>query len=197
MQIQNLILLVTVNLWLWAYVTICRIMIRPFGGVHPQIHESAFVEESAQVIGDVRIGEESSIWFNSVVRGDIYYIRLGNRTNIQDNSVIHVKDGSHATIIEDEVTVGHNVTLHGCYVERGSLIGIGSIILDDARIGSHSIVAAGALVSPGTVVPPRSLVMGLPAKVKRTLTDEEVAGLDVFWKNYVRYTRVYKEEMTR
>jgi carbonic anhydrase/acetyltransferase-like protein (isoleucine patch superfamily) len=197
MQIQNLIQLVTVNLWLWAYVTICRIMIRPFGGVHPQIHESAFVEESAQVIGDVRIGEESSIWFNSVVRGDIYYIRLGNRTNIQDNSVIHVQDGSHATIIEDEVTVGHNVTLHGCYVERGSLIGIGSIILDDVRIGSHSIVAAGALVSPGTVVPPRSLVMGLPAKVKRTLTDEEVAGLDVFWKNYVRYTRVYKEEMTR
>ena len=172
-------------------------MIRSFGGVHPQIHESAFVEGSAQVIGDVRIGEESSIWFNAVVRGDVYYIRLGNRTNIQDNSVIHVKDGSHATIIEDEVTVGHSVTLHGCYVERGSLIGIGSIILDDARIGSHSIVAAGALVSPGTVVPPRSLVMGFPAKVKRTLTDEEVAGLDVFWKNYVRYTRMYKEEMMR
>jgi len=172
-------------------------MIRSFGGVHPQIHESAFVEGSAQVIGDVRIGEESSIWFNSVVRGDVYYIRLGNRTNIQDNSVIHVKDGLHATIIEDEVTVGHSVTLHGCYVERGSLIGIGSIILDDVRIGSHSIVAAGALVSPGTVVPPRSLVMGFPAKVKRTLTDEEVAGLDVFWKNYVRYTRMYKEEMMR
>ncbi len=172
-------------------------MIRSFGGVHPQIHESAFVEGSAQVIGDVRIGEESSIWFNAVVRGDVYYIRLGNRTNIQDNSVIHVKDGSHATIIEDEVTVGHSVTLHGCYVERGSLIGIGSIILDDVRIGSHSIVAAGALVSPGTVVPPRSLVMGFPAKVKRTLTDEEVAGLDVFWKNYVRYTRMYKEEMMR
>jgi len=172
-------------------------MIRSFGGVHPQIHESAFVEGSAQVIGDVRIGEESSIWFNAVVRGDVYYIRLGNRTNIQDNSVIHVKDGSHATIIEDEVTVGHSVTLHGCYVERGSLIGIGSIILDDVRIGSHSIVAAGALVSPGTVVPPRSLVMGFPAKVKRTLTDEEVAGLDVFWKNYVRYTRMYKQEMMR
>ena len=172
-------------------------MIRSFGGVHPQIHESAFVEGSAQVIGDVRIGEESSIWFNAVVRGDVYYIRLGNRTNIQDNSVIHVKDGSHATIIEDEVTVGHSVTLHGCYVERGSLIGIGSIILDDVRIGSHSIVAAGALVSPGTVVPPRSLVMGFPAKVKRTLTDEEVARLDVFWKNYVRYTRMYKEEMMR
>ncbi len=172
-------------------------MIRPFRGVHPQIHESAFVEKSAQVIGDVHVGEESSIWFNSVVRGDIYYIRLGNRTNIQDNSVIHVKDGSHATVIEDEVTVGHNVTLHGCHIERGSLIGIGSIILDDAHVGSHSIVAAGALVSPGTVIPPRSLVMGLPAKVKRTLTDEEVAGLAVFWQNYVRYARAYKEEMTR
>ena len=171
-------------------------MIRPFRGVHPQIHESAFVEKSAQVIGDVHLGEESSIWFNSVVRGDIYYIRLGNRTNIQDNSVIHVKDGSHATVIEDEVTVGHNVTLHGCHIERGSLIGIGSIILDDAHVGSHSIVAAGALVSPGTVIPPRSLVMGLPAKVKRTLTDEEVAGLAVFWQNYVRYARAYKEEMT-
>ena len=172
-------------------------MIRPFRGVHPQIHDSAFVEESAQVIGDVHVGEESSIWFNAVVRGDIHHIRLGNRTNIQDNSVIHVRDGSHATIIEDEVTVGHSVTLHGCYIEKGSLIGIGSIVLDDVRIGSHSIVAAGALVSPGTVVPPRSLVMGLPAKVKRILTDEEVAGLDVFWKNYVKYSRVYREEMTR
>jgi carbonic anhydrase/acetyltransferase-like protein (isoleucine patch superfamily) len=170
-------------------------MIRPFGGVHPQIPASAFVEESAQVIGDVRIGEESSIWFNSVVRGDVYYIRLGDRTNVQDNSVIHVRNGSHPTILEDEVTVGHSVTLHGCYVERGCLIGMGSILLDDVRVGAHSIVAAGALLSPGTVVPPRSLVMGVPAKVKRTLTDEEVAGLDVFWKNYVELTRVYKQEV--
>jgi gamma-carbonic anhydrase len=172
-------------------------MIRPFGGVHPQIPASAFVEESAQVIGDVRIGEESSIWFNSVVRGDVYYIRLGDRTNVQDNSVIHVRNGSHPTILEDEVTVGHSVTLHGCYVERGCLIGIGSILLDDVRVGAHSIVAAGALLSPGTVVSPRSLVMGVPAKVKRTLTAEEVAGLDVFWKNYVELTRVYKEEVKR
>ncbi len=172
-------------------------MIRPFGGVHPQIPASAFVEESAQVIGDVRIGEESSIWFNSVVRGDVYYIRLGDRTNVQDNSVIHVRNGSHPTILEDEVTVGHSVTLHGCYVERGCLIGMGSILLDDVRVGAYSIVGAGALLSPGTEVPPRSLVMGVPAKVKRTLTDEEVAGLDVFWKNYVDLTRVYKEELKR
>ena len=172
-------------------------MIRPFRGVHPQIHDSAFVEESAQVIGDVHVGEESSIWFNAVVRGDIHHIRVGNRTNVQDNSVIHVRNGTHPTILEDEVTVGHSVTLHGCYVERGCLIGIGSILLDDVRVGSHSIVAAGALISPGTLIPPRSLVMGVPAKVKRILTDEEVAGLEVFWKNYIEYTKIYKEEQLR
>jgi len=172
-------------------------MIRPFRGVHPQIHDSAFVEESAQVIGDVHVGEESSIWFNAVVRGDIHHIRLGNRTNVQDNSVIHVRNGTHPTILEDEVTVGHSVTLHGCYVERGCLVGIGSILLDDVRVGSHSIVAAGAVISPGTLISPRSLVMGVPAKVKRALTDEEVAGLEVFWKNYVEYTKIYKEEQMR
>jgi carbonic anhydrase/acetyltransferase-like protein (isoleucine patch superfamily) len=169
-------------------------MIKPFRGVHPQIHQTAFIEDSAQVIGDVHIGAESSVWFNTVVRGDVHYIRIGNRTNVQDNSVIHVRNGSHPTILEDEVTVGHSVTLHGCYVECGSLIGIGSILLDDVRIGAHSIVAAGALVSPGTIVPPRSLVMGLPARVKRELSDEEVAGLDVFWKNYVELTKSYKRE---
>ena len=169
-------------------------MIRPFRGVHPLIHPTAFVEESAQVIGDVHLGEESSIWFNAVVRGDVHYIRIGDRTNVQDNSVIHVRNGSHPTILEDEVTVGHSVTLHGCHVERGALIGIGSIVLDDVRVGSLSIVAAGAVVSPGTVIPPRSLVMGLPARIKRQLTDEEVNDLRVFWKNYVEYTRIYKTE---
>jgi len=167
-------------------------MIRPFRGIEPRIHPTAFVEESAHVIGDVHIGEHSSIWFNAVVRGDIHYIRIGNRSNVQDNSVIHVRNGSHPTILEDEVTVGHSVTLHGCYVERGSLIGIGSVVLDDARVGAFSIVAAGAVVSPGTSIPPRSLVMGLPAKVKRELTDEEVAQLSVFWQNYVEYTKMYK-----
>jgi gamma-carbonic anhydrase len=172
-------------------------MIRPFRGVHPQIHETAFIEETAQVIGDVRVGEESSIWFNAVVRGDMHYIRIGNRTNVQDNSVLHVRNGSHPTVLEDEVTIGHSVTLHGCYVERGSLIGIGSILLDDVRVGAQSIVAAGTLVSPGTVIPPRSLVMGVPAKVKRPMTDEEVASLDLFWKNYVEYARVYLNELPK
>ncbi len=169
-------------------------MIRPFRGVHPQIHPSAFIEESAQIIGDVHIGEQSSVWFNAVVRGDVYHIRIGNRTNIQDGTVIHVSNGTHATILEDEVTVGHNVTLHGCYIEYGCLIGMGSIVMDDVKIGAQSIVAAGALLSPGTKVPPRSLVMGVPAKVKRSLTDEEVADLNHYWQNYVEYTKKYKDE---
>jgi carbonic anhydrase/acetyltransferase-like protein (isoleucine patch superfamily) len=167
-------------------------MIRPFRGTSPQIHPTAFVEESAQVIGDVSVGEQSSVWFNAVVRGDVFYIRIGDRTNIQDGTVIHVTNGTHATVLEDEVTVGHNVTLHGCHIERGCLIGMGSIVMDGVRVGAQSLVAAGSLVSPGTQVPPRSLVMGQPARVRRPLTDEEVAGLEVFWKNYVGYTRMYK-----
>ena len=169
-------------------------MIRPFKGKRPQVHPTAFVEESAQVIGDVVIGEESSVWFNAVVRGDVFHVRIGARTNVQDGTVIHVSSGTHATILEDEVTVGHNVTLHGCHVERGSLVGIGAIVMDGARVGAESLVAAGSLVSPGTVIPPRSLVMGVPAKVKRPLTDEEAAGLAHFWKNYVEYTKEYKNE---
>ncbi len=169
-------------------------MIRPFRGVHPKIHPTAYVDPSAQVIGDVHLRAEASIWCNCTVRGDIHYIRLGDRCNIQDNSVIHVRHGTHPVIVEDEVTVGHSVTLHGCYVERGSLIGIGSVLLDDVRIGELSLVAAGSLVSPGTIIPPRSLVMGFPAKVKRPLSEEEVAALAQFWKNYVEYTHEYRKE---
>lgn len=169
-------------------------MIRSFQGKMPQVHETAFVEESAQVIGDVVLGAEASVWFNAVVRGDVFYVRIGDRSNVQDGTVIHVSHGTHATVLEEEVTVGHNVTLHGCYVERGCLIGMGSVVMDGARIGAKSIVAAGALVSPGTIVPPRSLVLGVPARVKRALTDEEVAGLDVYWQNYVGYTKLYKRD---
>ena len=169
-------------------------MIRPFRGVLPQIPASAYVDPSAQVIGDVQLGEQASIWCNAVLRGDMFYIRIGDRSNVQDNSVIHTRTGSHPTILEEEVTVGHSVTLHGCYVERGALIGIGSIVLDDARVGAQSLVAAGSLISPGTIIPPRSLVMGIPARVKRPLTDDEVIGLDAFWKNYVEYVPKYKSE---
>jgi carbonic anhydrase/acetyltransferase-like protein (isoleucine patch superfamily) len=169
-------------------------MIRRFRDHEPQIHESAYIDESAQVIGDVHIGEQSSVWCNAVLRGDMYYIRIGNRSNIQDNSVIHTRTGEYPTVLEDEVTVGHSATLHGCYIERGSLIGIGSTVLDDVRVGAQSLIAAGSLISPGTVIPPRSLVMGLPARVKRPLTDEEAEGLNAFWMNYVKYTSMYKEE---
>jgi carbonic anhydrase/acetyltransferase-like protein (isoleucine patch superfamily) len=169
-------------------------MIRPFRGTHPQIHPTAFIADSAQVIGDVHVGEQASIWFGSVVRGDMFYIRIGDRTNVQDNCVLHTRTGEKPTVLEDEVTVGHSVTLHGCYVEKGSLIGIGSIVLDDARVGAQSLVAAGSLVSPGTIIPPRSLVMGMPARVKRPLTEEEVASLARYWQNYVEYSAMYLRE---
>src|SRR5438128_5570358 len=172
-------------------------MISPFRNIHPQIHRTAFIADSAQVIGDVHVGDQASIWFGTVARGDMFYIRIGDRTNVQDNCVLHTRTGTHPTILEDEVTVGHSVTLHGCYVERGSLIGIGSIVLDDARVGAQSLVAAGSLISPGTIIPPHSLVMGMPARVKRPLTDEEVAGLELFWKNYVDYTRLYLNERAK
>ena len=144
-------------------------MIRPFRGKHPQIHPTAYIADTALVIGDVEVGADASIWFGAVVRGDVFHIRIGARTNVQDGTVIHVSNGTHATILEDEVTVGHNVTLHGCHVERGCLVGMGAIVMDGVRVGAQSLVAAGALVSPGTIVPPRSLVMGVPAKVKRPL----------------------------
>ena len=169
-------------------------MIRPFRGVHPQIHSTAFIADSAQVIGDVQVGEQASVWFGTVARGDMYHIRIGDRTNVQDNCVLHTRVGEMPTILEDEVTIGHSVTLHGCYIEHGSLIGIGSILLDDVRVGAQSLVAAGSLISPGTIIPPRSMVMGMPARVKRPLNDEEVAGLARFWQNYVEYSLAYLNE---
>lgn len=169
-------------------------MIRPFRGVYPQIPESAYVDQSAQIIGDVHLGEQSSVWCNAVLRGDMYYIRIGDRSNVQDNCVLHTRTGEKPTILEEEVTVGHSVTLHGCYIEKGALIGIGSIVLDDVRVGERSLVAAGSLISPGTIIPPRSLVMGMPARVKRPLTDEEVESLNGFWMNYVKYLDFYKED---
>src|SRR3989442_10574538 len=169
-------------------------MIRTLRGIHRQVHETAFVADSAQVIGDVHIGEQASVWFGSVVRGDMFYIRIGDRTNVQDNCVLHTRTGEKPTILEEEVTIGHSVTLHGCYIERKSLIGIGSIVLDDVRVGAESLVAAGSLISPGTIIPPRSLVMGMPARVKRPLTDEEVAGLEIFLENYVEDKRLFFKE---
>lgn len=167
-------------------------IIRPFRGIRPKIHPSAFIAENAVVIGDVEIGEKASIWYSTVVRGDVNYIRIGARTNIQDCTCIHVTSNDYPTIIEDEVTVGHSATIHGCYIERGALIGIGSIILDGARVGANSLVAAGSLITPNTQIPPRSLVMGAPARIKKELSDEEVAYIQKFWQNYVALINEYQ-----
>lgn len=168
------------------------VMIKSFQSIQPKIHETAFIAETAVVIGDVEIGAESSVWYGSIIRGDVNYIRIGARTNIQDASVLHVTSKTHPTVLEDEVTLGHRVTLHGCYVETGCLIGIGAIILDGARIGKNSLVAAGSLVTPNTIIPPNSLVMGSPAKVKRELTEEELKDLPRFWQNYTKIIPKYK-----
>ncbi len=168
-------------------------MIKPFKAIHPIIHETAFIADDAIIIGDVEIGKNSSVWFGSVIRGDVNFIRIGAGTNIQDGSVIHVSSKTHSTILEDEITVGHRVTLHGCYIEKGCLIGIGAIVLDGARIGKNSLVAAGSLVTPGTQIPPGSMVMGSPAKVKRPLTEEEIAGVRQSARKYIELAAIYKK----
>jgi carbonic anhydrase/acetyltransferase-like protein (isoleucine patch superfamily) len=169
-------------------------MIKKFNDISPDIHPLAFIADDAVIIGDVTIGERSSVWYGSILRGDVNYIRIGARTNLQDATVIHVSSKTNPTVLEDEITVGHRVTLHGCYVESNCLIGIGSIILDGARIGKHSLVAAGSLVTPGVQIPARSLVMGSPARVKRELTDEEVEKYSLNWKNYVELSQIYREQ---
>jgi gamma-carbonic anhydrase len=169
-------------------------MIKSYKGVLPEIAGTAFIEASANIIGDVRIGEHSSVWFNCVLRGDVFHIRIGDYTNIQDGTIIHVTGGEFATVIGNRVTVGHGVILHGCQVQDRSLIGIGSIILDEAVVGEGSLIAAGSLVTPGTIIPPRSLVMGAPAKVRRPLTDEEAERINENWQHYVELKDVYLAE---
>jgi gamma-carbonic anhydrase len=168
-------------------------MIRAFNGKVPQIDETAFVEDSAQIIGDVIIGPHSSVWFNTTIRGDVYHIRIGAYTNVQDNCVLHVTKSTYATILEDYVTVGHSVTLHGCHIHSNNLIGIGSIILDGVVIDENCMIAAGALIPPDTHVTSRSLMMGVPAKRVRELTDEEVARIRVYANNYLEYKETYKK----
>ncbi len=167
-------------------------MITSFKDKQPAIDPTAFIADDAIVIGDVEIGAEASIWFGSVIRGDVNYIRIGDRTNIQDATVIHVSSETHSTILENDITVGHRVTLHGCYVEAECLIGIGAILLDGVRVGKNSLVAAGSLVTPGTQIPPGSLVMGTPAKVKRELSDEEIGNIRRSAVRYVELAAIYR-----
>jgi carbonic anhydrase/acetyltransferase-like protein (isoleucine patch superfamily) len=154
---------------------------------------SAYVDDSAQLVGDVRLGERASVWFNCVLRGDINSIVVGDDSNVQDCSVLHVQ-GDVPLVIGSRVTLGHSATVHACTVEDRVLIGMGAVVLDRAVVGSGSIVAAGAVVRVGTIVPPRSLVAGVPARVVRQLTDEDLELIDQHWQNYAAYTAEYIKE---
>jgi len=168
-------------------------MIRAYRGILPKIAASAYIDPSAQVIGDVVVGERSSIWPNVTARGDVNSIRIGDDSNIQDNSVLHC-DPPFPLEIGNRVTVGHLAMLHGCTIEDDCLIGIGAVILNGARIGKGSAIAAGAVVPEGAAVPPASMMMGVPAKVKRQLTEEERRRFDENCKHYVEAARIYKDE---
>ena len=169
-------------------------MIRPYRGKLPGIALSAYVDSSAQVIGDVVIGERSSIWPGVVVRGDVHYIRIGNETNIQDNSVLHCDAPDFPLVIGNRVTVGHLAMLHGCVIEDNTLIGIGAIVLNGARVGEGSIVAAGTVVPEGMQIPPNTMVMGVPGKVRREITAEERKRFSINADHYVEACRIYLEE---
>ena len=166
-------------------------MIRAFRNTKPVIDASAYVDTSAQVIGDVVIGAESSVWMNVVIRGDVNQIRIGARSNIQDLTMVHVMRGTHPTVIGNEVTIGHSAVIHGCVVEDRVLVGMGAILLNGVKVGHDCVIAAGSLLTEGTEIPPRSLVMGRPGKVKRELTDEEIAELRWYADSYVAYRLEY------
>lgn len=168
-------------------------MLHVYRGVSPKIDETVFRVGSAEIIGDVCIGAHSSLWFHVVVRGDVNSIRIGERTNVQDGTVIHVTHKKHETEIGNDVTIGHNVTLHGCRIGDRCLIGMGAVVMDGAVVEDDAMVAAGALVTPGTRVPSATLYAGSPAVYKRHLSDDEIQGLEQSARNYLNYVASYME----
>jgi gamma-carbonic anhydrase len=169
-------------------------LVIPHHGKRPIIPPSAYLAPTATVIGDVMLGEASSLWFNVVVRADVNFIRIGERTNIQDNSTLHVHVNDHPTLIGNDVVGGHNILLHGCTIKDRVLIGMSSTIMDGVVVGEECIVAAGSLLVPGTIVPPRSVVMGRPARVVRAVTDDEVEQFILFGvRNYLEYKETFRE----
>jgi carbonic anhydrase/acetyltransferase-like protein (isoleucine patch superfamily) len=170
-------------------------MIRSYNGRLPKISLSAYVDPAAVVIGDVWLGDDASVWPCAVIRGDVHYIRIGARSNVQDGSVLHVMNNEWPLEIGDQVTIGHGVILHGCRIESRCLIGMGCVILNGARIGEGSIIAAGTLVPERTVVAPGSLFMGHPGKFRRTLTAEELLGIEAYAARYVEYKNTYMAEV--
>lgn len=166
-------------------------MLRAYRGILPTVAPGAFIEATAVVIGDVVIGSESSVWFQAVVRGDVHHIRIGHRTNIQDLSLLHVTHDTHPLNLGDDITIGHHVVLHGCTIHNRVLVGMGAIIMDGVVIEEDCIIGAGALVTEGRTIPSNSLVLGSPARIKRTLTDEELQWIKDSAQNYVRYAQDY------
>ena len=166
-------------------------MIRGYQGRMPQIPASCYIDLSAQLIGDVTLGEHSSVWMNAVLRGDVHFIRVGANSNVQDCAVLHGQRNLYPVIVGDWVTIGHNATVHGCVVEDAVLVGIGSVILNGCHIGEGSIIAAGAVVPEGTIVPPRTLWAGVPAKLRRELGDKDRALILQYAQNYLDYTEIY------
>ena len=166
-------------------------LIREYAGKRPRLGERVYLAETAALIGDVVIGDDVSVWYNTVLRGDCNFIRVGARSNIQDNCAVHVTDVKYPTVLEEEVTLGHGAIVHGAVVRRGALIGIRSTVLDGAEIGESAFIAAGALVAPRTVVPPRTLWLGIPARQARSLSDAEVEDLKHFHANYLGYKEEY------
>lgn len=169
-------------------------LIRSYRGRWPVIAESAYIDPDATIIGDVTIGEQSSVWPAVVIRGDVHFIRIGARTNIQDGSILHVMKDEYPLVLGDDVTVGHGVILHGCTIESHVLIGMGCVLLNNCEIGEGSIIAAGTLVTEGTVVPPGSLFMGHPGKFRRALTHEDRASIDAYAQRYIEYAETYRNE---
>jgi carbonic anhydrase/acetyltransferase-like protein (isoleucine patch superfamily) len=172
-------------------------MIRAYRGMSPRLGQDVYVDVSAQVIGDVELGDHASVWMNAVIRGDVHSIRIGAFSNIQDNCVVHVFKDTHPTVVADHVTVGHSVTVHGCRVDSLCLIGMGATLLNGCHVGEGSIVAAGTLVPEGMTIPPGSLVMGLPAKVRRGVTPEEREGIARSAQSYAEYKESYLAELRR
>jgi gamma-carbonic anhydrase len=166
-------------------------------GVRPTLGKRVFVAANASVIGDVHLGDEASVWFGAVLRGDYYPIRVGARTNIQDNSVVHITAEQAATTIGDDVTVGHAAIIHGCTIGNFCLVGMGSIVLDGVVVGDESFIAAGSLVTPGTIIPPRSFVLGRPAKVVRPVSEKDLAWIRHASVVYAGYARDFREKLRR
>lgn len=173
-----------------VYQTEQEVKLFPYLNLYPEIHNSVFLASGVKIIGDVKIGKDSSVWYNSVIRGDVHYVKIGQNTNIQDCSMLHVTNGKYPLNIGNKVTVGHSVKLHGCTIEDLCLIGIGAIVLDGAIIKEKSMVAAGAVVKPGFIVPSGKLAAGVPARIVRDLTDDEIRDFEKSAERYKKYTEI-------